>query len=32
MDPYYSSPSSYYYQPSCPVHDTSSSYLTDSYV
>ncbi|CAM2698553.1 unnamed protein product [Rotaria socialis] len=32
MDPYYASPSSYYYQPSCPVHDTSSPYLTDSYI
>ena len=33
MDSYYSSPSSYYYpQPSCPVHDSSSSFLSDSYV
>ncbi|CAF1248699.1 unnamed protein product [Adineta steineri] len=31
MDPYYSSPSSYYYQPSCPLHDSSSSFLSDSY-
>lgn len=31
MDPYYSSPSSYYYPTSCPLHDTSSSYLSDSY-
>jgi hypothetical protein len=32
MDSYYSSPTSYYYQPSCPLHDSSSSYLSDSYV
>jgi hypothetical protein len=34
MDSYYSSPSSYYYhpQPTCPVHDSSSSFLSDSYV
>jgi hypothetical protein len=32
MDSYYSSPSSYYYQPSCPLHDSSSSFLSDSYI
>lgn len=32
MDSYYSSPSSYYYQSSCPLHDTSSSFLSDSYI
>jgi len=29
MDPYYSSPSSYYYQPSCPSYDP---FLSDSYI
>ena len=32
MDSYYSSPSSYYYQPTCPVHESSSSFLSDSYI
>ncbi|CAF0998740.1 unnamed protein product [Rotaria sp. Silwood1] len=32
MDPYYSPPTSYYYQSTCPLHDTSSSYLSDTYV
>jgi hypothetical protein len=32
MDSYYSSPTSCYYQPSCPVHDSSSSFLSDSYI
>ncbi|CAF2522795.1 unnamed protein product [Rotaria sp. Silwood2] len=33
MDPYYSSSTPYYYQSTCPLHDSSSSsYLSDSYV
>jgi hypothetical protein len=32
MDSYYSSPTPYYYQPSCPLHDSSSSFLSDSYI
>ncbi len=32
MDSYYSSSTPYYYQPSCPVHDSSSSFLSDSYI
>ncbi|CAF0773004.1 unnamed protein product [Rotaria sordida] len=32
MDPYYSSPTPYYYQSTCPLHDSSSSFLSDSYI
>ena len=32
MDPYYSSPSSYYYHSSCPLHDSASPHLPDNYI